>query len=344
MLTHPATISGGTLSGSPSECVPHQLTHFISRRLLYLVPVWLGVSLLSFSLSNLAPGDPAELMLVRQTGQAPSAEEVARLREELGLNGHVAVRYARWLRGVAAGDLGTSYRTGAPVLQLLTSRFPSTLQLALSAMLLGVLIAIPLGAVAAINRDSITDHLARFVALVGASVPGFLVGYLLILFFAVTLRILPVAGSDGWRYLILPVFTLAIGEAAALVRLTRANMLEVLGEDYVRTARAKGAGRRRVYVRHALRNALNPIVTLSGVRFGRLLGGAAIVETIFGRPGIGKTVVEAIQDRDYPVIQGFILFAGTVFLLANLLVDISYPWLDPRVRLDADLRKYRAPS
>lgn len=321
-----------------------QLVRYVTRRLLYLVPVWLGVSLLAFSLSNLAPGDPAELMLVRQTGQSPTAAEVAQLREELGLNGPVPVRYARWLASVTTGNLGTSYRTGAPVLDLLVSRFPSTLQLALSAMLVAVLVAVPLGAVAAIRRDSLVDHFARLIALVGASIPGFVVGYLLILLFAVTLRLLPVAGSDGWRYLILPVLTLGVGEAAALVRLTRANMLEVLGEDYVRTARAKGARSRTVFVRHALRNALNPVVTLSAVRFGRLLGGAAIVETIFARPGIGKTVVDAIHDRDYPVIQGFILFAGTVFLLANLLVDVMYPLLDPRIRLGNGEKSHRASS
>ncbi len=312
--------------------------------MLYLAPVWLGVSILAFSLATLAPGDPAELMLLRQTGQAPTAEAVVQLREQLGLNGPLVVRYARWFGNTATGDLGTSYRTGTPVLELLASRFPYTLQLSLSALLLAIVIAIPLGAVAAVRRDSGTDHLARAVALVGASIPSFVVGYLLILLFAVTLRLLPVAGSDGWRSLILPVLTLGIGEAAALARLTRANMLEVLAEDYVRTASAKGATRFMVFVRHALRNALNPVLTLTGVRFGRLLGGAAIVETVFARPGIGKTVVDAIYDRDYPVIQGFVLFAGTVFLLANLFVDVSYPWLDPRVRLTGDVKGYRGPA
>jgi len=324
--------------------MPRQLVRYIARRLLHLMPVWLGVSILAFSLANLAPGDPAELILLRQTGQAPGAEAVARLREQLGLNGHVVARYARWLANAAKGDLGTSYSTGRPVLELLASRFPSTLQLALSALLLALVVAIPLGAFAAVRRDSGTDHLARMIALFGASIPSFVMAYLLILLFAVTLRVLPVAGSDGWRYLVLPVLTLAIGEAAAIARLTRANMLEVLSEDYVRTATAKGASRRAVFVTHALRNALNPVVTLAGIRFGRLLGGAAIVETVFARPGIGKTVVDAIYDRDYPVIQGFILFAGTVFLVANLFVDISYPWLDPRVRLAGDVKRYRAPA
>ncbi len=319
-----------------------QLTRYIARRALYLVPVWFGVSLLAFSLANLAPGDPAELMLIRQTGQAPAAAEVAQLRKELGLDGPVVVRYARWLAGVATGDLGVSYRTGTPVLDLLAGRFPSTLQLALPALLLAILVAVPLGALAAVRRDSVGDHIARLAALAGASIPGFVLAYLLILLFAVTLRLLPVAGAEGWRFLVLPVLTLGLGEAAALVRLTRANMLEVLGEDYVRTARAKGVRRRAVLVRHALRNALNPVITLSGVRFGRLLGGAAIVETIFARPGIGKTVVDAIQDRDYPVIQGFVLFAGTVFLLANLIVDVLYPMFDPRLALDDGSGRSRA--
>ncbi len=311
--------------------MPRDLGRYIARRLLYLVPVWLGVSLLAFGAANLAPGDPAEIMLLRQTGESPDSAAVATLRRELGLDGPIAVRYARWLGNAASGDLGRSYRTGSPVLQLLASRFPSTLYLALSAMVLAVGVAFPLGAIAAVRRDSVVDHFARLVALVGASVPGFVVAYLLILLFAVTLQLLPVAGAGGWRYLVLPVLTLGLGEAAALVRLTRASMLEVLSEDYVRTATAKGLRRTTVLVRHALRNALNPVVTLSGVRFGRLLGGAAIVETVFARPGIGKTVVDAIHDRDYPLIQGFILFAGTVFLLANLLVDVSYMWLDPRV-------------
>lgn len=275
------------------------------------------------------------MILQRQTGEPPSAEAVAQLREELGLNAPFLVRYARWTRGAVTGDLGISYRNGSPVMDVLVDSFPNTLRLAVSALILALAISLPLGVLAAVRRNSLADHASRIVALVGTSLPSFVLGYLLILLFAVTFRLLPVAGSDGWRYLVLPAITLGLGEAAALTRLTRASMLEVLAEDYVRTARAKGVPARSVLVRHALRNALNPLVTLSGIRFGRLLGGAVIVETVFARPGIGRTVVDAIQDRDYPTIQGFILVMGTVFVLANLLVDLAYLWLDPRVRLTA---------
>lgn len=318
--------------------MPNRIASFVSRRALHLIPVWLGVSLLAFSMANLAPGDPAEIMLLRQTGQAPDAESVARIRGDLGLDRPFAVRYIRWLGKAVRGDLGLSYRTGTPVLRVLADRLPATLQLAVAAWLLSLVMAIPLGVIAAVSRDSTGDNFARVIALLGTSIPSFVLAYVLILAFAVTFRLLPVAGYDGWRYLVLPVLTLGIGEAAALARLTRANMLEVLEQDYVRTATAKGVPRHMVLVRHALRNALNPIVTLAGVRIGRLLGGAAIVETIFARPGIGKAIVDSIHDRDYPVIQGFVLFTGTVFLIANLLVDLSYAWLDPRVRL-ADTTK-----
>ncbi len=307
---------------------------YVSRRALHLVPVLLGVSLLAFGVANLAPGDPAEIMLLRQTGQAPDAQSVAHLREQLGLDRPFAIRYAVWLGNAARGELGVSYRTGTPVLRVLAERFPATAELAVSALLVSIAFAIPLGVIAAISRNSVGDNIARLIALLGTSIPSFVLAYLLILVFAVALRLLPVAGYDGWRYLVLPVLTLAIGESAALARLIRANMLEVLGQDYVRTATAKGVPRRMVLVRHALKNALNPVVTLAGIRIGRLLGGAAIVETIFARPGIGKTIVDAIHDRDYPVIQGFVLFTGTVFVLANLLVDLSYAWLDPRARLN----------
>jgi len=309
------------------------MSGYLSRRLLSLIPVWLGVSLLAFSLANLAPGDPAELLLRRQTGEPPSGEDVKKLRKEMGLDRPFLIRYGRWLAGAARGDLGTSYSSGKSVLGTLATRFPATLQLALSSLLLGVAVALPLGLTAAVMRGTAIDHFSRIVSLVGTSIPGFLLGYLLILFLAVTLKLLPVAGSGGWHYLVLPALTLGLAEGAALTRLTRASMLDVLGEDYVRTARAKGLPAHFVFARHALRNALNPIVTLAGLRFGRLLGGAVIVETVFARAGIGATIVEAIHDRDYPMIQGFILFIGSVFVTANLLVDLSYVWLDPRVAL-----------
>jgi peptide/nickel transport system permease protein len=199
--------------------------------------------------------------------------------------------------------------------------------------------SLPLGVLAAVRRGSLLDHGSRLAAVVWASMPSFWLGYLLILLFAVVLGLLPVAGHGGWQHLVLPALTLGLGDAASLTRLTRSAVLEELGEDYVRTARAKGLARWSVVVRHVLRNALNPIVTLTGLRFGRLLGQAAIVETVFAWPGIGRYLVDSIYDRDYPVIQAFVLYLGTVFVLLNLLVDLAYVWLDPRVRLAGSRRE-----
>jgi len=303
-----------------------------------LIPVWLGISLLAFALGNIAPGDPAEMILQQRTGDVPTRAAILELRKQLGLDAPAPWRYARWVAQATMGDLGLSYRTGAPVADALLERLPSTIELALASLVLSIVIALPLGVAAAMRRGSGIDHMSRLVALFGTSVPSFLMGYALILVFAVSLHLVPVTGSDGAASLLLPVFTLAIGEAAALMRLTRASMLEVLGEDYIRTARAKGLPARLVLLRHALRNALGPLVTLTGVRAGRLLGGAVIVETIFARPGIGKLVVDSIHDRDYPLIQGFVLLMGTIFVLGNLAVDLSYTALDPRVRLSGSPR------
>ena len=302
------------------------------------MPVWLGISILAFALALLAPGDPVRQVLQAGGIDAPSPEQVMEMRRELGLDAPGPVRYARWLGGAVRGDLGSSYRTGEPVLQSLIDRFPRTAVLALIAVGLGLVIAVPLGVISAVFRDSPVDQLARLGALVGASVPSFWLAYLLILFFAVQMRVLPVAGASEPRHIVLPALTLAIGAAASLTRLTRSAMLEELFQDYVRTARSKGLRERVVVVTHALRNALIAIVTITGIRLAALLGGAVIVETIFAWPGIGKYVVDSIFNRDYPTIQGFVLFTGTVVLLVNLAVDVSYVWLDPRVRLGAKSR------
>jgi peptide/nickel transport system permease protein len=311
---------------------------YIARRLAYLIPVWLGISILAFALALLAPGDPVRQVLQASGIDAPSAEQVIALRRELGLDQPGPVRFAIWLGNAVRGDLGRSYSTGEPVLQSLIDRFPRTAVLALLAVGLGLAIAVPLGILSALFRDSVVDQIARLGALVGASIPSFWLAYLLILFFAVQLRVLPVAGASEPRHIVLPALTLAIGAAASLTRLTRSAMLEELFQDYVRTARSKGLRERVVVVTHALRNALIAIVTITGIRLAALLGGAVIVETIFAWPGIGKYVVDSIFSRDYPTIQGFVLFTGTVVLLVNLAVDVSYVWLDPRVRLGAKTR------
>lgn len=311
------------------------MARYLLRRLVYLIPVWLGISFVAFALANLTPGDPARLMLQRQFARQPTAEEVAQARLELGLDDPFFVRYVRWLGDALTGDLGESYRTGEPVLSALLSRFPVTLQIAFLGVLGAVAIALPLGVMAAVWRNSPIDHLSRVLALLGASMPNYWVAYLLILLFAVQLHILPVAGRGTWQHLVLPSVTLGLAASASLMRLTRSEMLETLGQDFVRTGRAKGLRPRTVVIGHALRNALIPVVTVAGLRFAGLLGGAVIVETIFAWPGIGKFVVDSIFDRDYPVIQGFVVFMGSVFLLINLAVDLSYAWLDPRVRLGA---------
>lgn len=309
------------------------MLQFIARRLFYLVPVWLGISLIAFALANMTPGDPARLALQRELGRQPTAEETAGARERMGLDDPAPVRYVRWLGDAVTGDLGESYRTGKPVLTSLAERFPMTLQIAGGGLLLAIAIAIPIGIVAAVYRRGPIDHLSRILALLGASMPSYWVAYLLILLLSVRLGWLPVAGSETWKHAIMPAVTLGIGGSASLMRLTRAEMLETLGQDYIRTARAKGLRNRTMLVRHALRNTMIPISTVLGMRFAGMLGGAVIVETIFSWPGIGKLVVDAIFDRDYPMIQGFVLFMGTVFLLVNLLVDLGYGLIDPRIRL-----------
>ncbi|HXG69571.1 MAG TPA: nickel ABC transporter permease [Gemmatimonadaceae bacterium] len=314
------------------------IADLIGARVVSVLPVLLGVSILSFAIANLAPGDPAAIILQRQMGEAPTAVEVEEFRSRLGLDDPFPQRYGRWMGAALQGDLGLSYVSGRPVFETLVTDLPATLRLTTAGLLIGIAIALPLGVLAAVRRGSLLDHASRLLALCGASLPTFVVGYALILVFAIVLGWLPVAGSGDVAHFILPALTLGLLEAAALTRLTRAGMLSVLFEDYVRSARAKGLSGFRVVVRHALRNALNPLVTLAGIRFGRLMGGAVIIETLFARPGLGRAIVDAIFDRDYPTIQGFILFTGTLFVVVNLLVDISYVWLDPRVRLTAEQR------
>lgn len=308
---------------------------FALRRLLSLVPVWLGISLIAFVLATLAPGDPAEFILLQQTGEAPSREAVQALREQLGLNDPLPVQYLRWLGDAVQGDLGISYRSGRPVLSELLSRALVTLRLAIPAMIISMGIALPVGILAAVRRNSIADHFSRFAALAADSIPGYWLGYLLIIVFAVNLHLLPVTGRGTWQHLVLPALTLGVGTTAAVMRLTRSSLLEVLGEDYVTTARAVGVPHRRVVLRHAMKNAAIPVVTVAGLVLGNFLTGTVIIETVFGWPGVGKFVVDSIFDRDYPIIQGFVILAGTMFVLVNLAVDVTSAWLDPRIRFGA---------
>lgn len=310
------------------------MTHYAARRLVSVVLALLGVSVLTFALGVLAPGDPAEVVLSRSLGQPPTDEQLAAMRHELGTDRPIPVQYLHWLSGAVRGDFGDSWLRGVRVQDAMVERIPRTVILAVSAAGLSLLIGIPLGVVAATRRNTIIDHLSRVGALFGASLPSFFTAYLLIYLFAVRFHAVPVFGFGSAAHLVLPAVTLALGPTAVLARFTRSTVLEVLGEDYVRTAAAKGARGTAVLFHHALRNALIPIVTIAGLSVGHLLGGSLIVEWVFAWPGMGDLAVSAIQDRDYPLVQGFVLFAATVYLVVNLVVDLSYAYLDPRVRLE----------
>jgi peptide/nickel transport system permease protein len=303
------------------------------RRLAYLVPVLLGVSVLAFGLGRLAPGDPARDILARTTGRQPSQREVVAERHRLGLDRALPVQYASWLGDLVRGDLGTSYSTGEPVARIIGRTLPLTLELAGTAFLLSLLVGLGLGLLAGARAWTWIDHAVRVFALLAASVPAFWLGYLLILAFAVNLHLFPAFGAGGLSHLVLPAVTLALFDIAMLARLTRATLLEAFGEDYIRTAWAKGLSGRQVLVRHALRSALIPLVTWSALSFGFLFGYSVVVETVFAWPGLGYTTVLAIQGRDYPFIQGFVLVMGVLFVLLNLTVDLLYMWIDPRLRV-----------
>lgn len=306
---------------------------YVAKRLLLLVPVVLGVTVLVFLLMHLAPGDAATAML-GEMGQGASAEDVARLRASLGLDQPLYVQYGRYLGGLIRGDLGTSLRSGRPVADEIRERFPYTLQLAVTALLLAAAVAIPVGIWAAVRRGTSVDLLVMLGALLGVSVPAFWLGLLLMLLFSLSLGWLPASGSGTPLHLILPAVTVAWPSTAFLARMTRSAMLEVLGSDFVRTARAKGLFERLVIFRHAFRNALIPVVTTLGLQFGALLGGAALTETIFAWPGLGRLTVQAIQARDLPVVQGSVLFVAVTYTAVNLLVDVLYVFLNPRIRYD----------
>ena len=292
----------------------------------------LGISIISFMLLNFAPGDAAEITLLRQNGGAtPSREAVAELRQELGLNDSLPARYGRWVSNAVRGDLGESYRSGGSIATELFRRLPATLLLAATALALAVATGIPLGVMAAVKRGTWVDTACRLLALIGAAVPSYVLAPALMLLFAVYLDWLPAIGYGSPKTLVLPAVVLSFGPMAQLMRLTRASLLEVLSRDYMRTARAKGLSDSVVVWRHGLKNALLPVVTVLGTSMGYLLGGAVIIETIFGWPGIGQFVVTGIFQRDYPVVQGFVLYVAILFSLVNLAVDFTYRWLDPRI-------------
>ncbi len=304
------------------------MRRYVLQRLLLAVPTVLGVLTLVFLLIHFIPGDPVDVML----GEAARPADKLRLRHQLGLDRPLPLQYARYLRRLARADLGRSLHSGRPVRRMIVARYPATLELAGAAVLVAVLLAVPLGIVAALRPRSTLDSVCRGVAVLGTSVPSFWLGPLLILVFAIGLEWAPVSGRDGLAHLVLPALTLGIGMAAILIRMLRATLLERLSEDYIRTARAKGAGEARVVLTHALRNAVLPVVTVLGLQAGALLAGAIITETIFAWPGIGRLTLLAIQTRDYPLVQGCMLVIALSYVVINLATDLLYGAIDPRLR------------
>lgn len=301
---------------------------YLVRRLLLVLPVVLGVATLVFALIHLVPGDPAQVML----GDSASPGDVAELRTRLGLDRPLLVQYSDYLEGLARGNLGTSFRYGTPVAREIGQRMGATIELALTAMVVAVVIAIPLGVIAALFRGTVIDHTATTMSLAGMAMPNFWLGPVLALVFSVELGWLPVSGRGTWAHLVLPAVTLGAALAAITARMTRASLGEELRELYVLAARARGLSRTRAVVAHALRNSLIPVVTILGLQLGAVLTGTIITETIFSWPGVGRLLIQAINFRDYPLVQGCILLIAVTYVAMNLIVDVLYAWLDPRIR------------
>jgi peptide/nickel transport system permease protein len=301
---------------------------FLLRRLWQSLVVLLGVSFVVFLILHLT-GDPALVLLSPEA----TAEDVRRFREAMGFNDPFLVQYWRFLTGALRGDFGQSVRHGEPAFGLVVERLPATFELAGAALLLALVLSIPVGIVSAVHRNTVLDYVSTVVALLGQSMPTFWLGIMLILLLSVQLQWLPSSGRGGWEHLILPAVTLGLFTTARITRLTRSGMLEVLNQDYIRTARAKGVSNPPVVWKHALKNAAIPIVTIVGIELGTLLGGSVITETIFAWPGVGRLSVQAINNRDYPVVQASVFLLATTFVVVTLLVDVVYTYLDPRIRL-----------
>ena len=302
---------------------------YVGRRLLAVVPVLFGVTLAVFSMLFLVPGDPVKIMLAEFV---TNPDQVAQMRAQLHLDEPVLQQYGRFVGNALRGDLGMSIRSRRPVATEIGENLGSTGQLALASMAVAIALGVPLGLVAALGRNSWLDVVAMGVALLGVAMPSFWLGFLLIFVFSLHLGWLPATGGGDVPHLVMPAVALGMIAAAIIARLTRSSMLEVLGQDYVRTARAKGLGGFAVIVRHALRNALIPVVTVFGLQFGNLLAGAVIVETVFSRPGLGRLIVGAILSKDFPLVQGTVLFVATAYVLINVVVDVAYAYVDPRIR------------
>ncbi len=302
---------------------------YVIRRLILAIPVLLGISLITFVLLNIVPGDPVVEMVGKQADQAT----IERIRKQLGLDDPVIVQFGRFVFNAMRGDLGRSFKTNQPVMKMIMDTFPTTVKLALSSASVAIVVGILVGIISAIKQDTVFDHSARIIALAGISAPVFWVAVIFQLIFGLNLKWLPISGYGTWKHMILPAFVLGIRFAASIARYARSALLDVIRQDYIRTARAKGLSERSVIFGHALKNALIPIITIIGMQIGGLLTGSFLVETVFAIPGLGRLSILALSTRDYPLVQGTVLFTAVVYTLSNLIVDISYAFLDPRIRL-----------
>ena len=315
------------------------MIRYILKRLLMMIPVLLGVMIVVFTIMHITPGDPARMIL----GEGASAEAVEELREELGLNDPYLVQLARYIKQVVFDlDLGDSYSSKNPVMDELLARFPTTLTLAVLSVLISVIIGVPLGILSAAKPYSILDNVATAIALFGVSMPTFWAGLMAVIIFSVTLGLLPASGSYGPEYWVLPSAVLGFHSAARIMRMTRSSMLEVIRQDYIRTARAKGQKEWVVITVHALKNAMIPVLTVIGMQFGTLLGGSVLIESVFALPGLGNYIIDSIKTRDNPVVQGGVLMLALAFSFVNLFVDILYGYIDPRIKSQYKLPKRRS--
>ncbi|MDF2892083.1 MAG: binding-protein-dependent transport system inner rane component [Clostridia bacterium] len=317
------------------------MSRYIGKRLLMMIPVLLGVIVVVFSIMYMTPGDPARMIL----GEAAPASAVEELSETLGLNDSYFVQLLRYVKDVVFRfDLGNSYASKKPVINEILERFPTTILLATLSVVISVVVGVSMGIVSATKQYSIFDKIATSISLLGVSMPTFWAGLMAVIIFSVHLRWLPASGSYGWQYWILPSLTLGLSSSATIMRMTRSSMLEVIRQDYIRTARAKGQNERVVIIYHALKNAMIPVVTVIGMRFGTLLGGSVLIESVFAIPGLGKFIIDSINMRDNPVVQGGVLLLALSFSICNLLVDILYGFIDPRIKSQYKLSKKRGPK
>jgi peptide/nickel transport system permease protein len=313
------------------------MARFIFRRILTMIPVVLGISFIIFSIMALTPGDPAQIIL----GDGADQAAIDALREEMGLNDFFVLRYIRYIAHALSGDLGLSYRTRLPVLDELMLRLPNTMILALFGVGCAAMIGVPIGIISAVRQYTLLDSVTRSFAMIMTAIPAFWLGLMLMLLFSLRLGWLPAIGADTWKGFVLPSATLAIGNMAVMIRMTRSTMLEVIREDYIRTALAKGASHKRVILRHALANALLPIITTIGLNFGLQMGGAMICETVFSIPGLGTLIITSVRQKDVPMVMASVIFVSLTISVVTLAMDLVYSYLDPRVKIH-NIRKARA--